>query len=58
MLELIFVDRKTGEVKYAVNNVTLVTYITPSEVGYSSKGRTSSISFPLTEKLEVERMGA
>jgi len=55
MFEIVFIDRKTGEVKYAVLT-RVVRYITASEVGYYTlDGRSTSISFPHTEKLEIDR---
>jgi hypothetical protein len=56
MFELIFVDRETGRVNYAIDRVSRVRYITPSEVGFDKEGRPGSASFTRTEKLEVERM--
>lgn len=57
MFELIFVDRETGKVKYAVTEVTRIRHITSSEVGFTYKtGREASCSFPQTEKLEVNRI--
>lgn len=58
MLVLIFINRETGEVAYAVNEVGLVRYVTPSEVGFTDKdGHIRAASFPHSEKLEVNRMG-
>lgn len=57
MFELIFINRKTGLVNYAVTDVTMVRHITPSEVSFTERGgRIRSCSFPRTEKLEVERI--
>jgi hypothetical protein len=56
MFELIFIDRKTGQVNYAIADVAYVRYITPSEVGFDKEDRSGSASFPQTEKLEVERV--
>lgn len=57
MFELIFVERKTGNVVYAINEVTLVRYVTPSEVGFVDKmGHIRSASFPHSENLEIKRM--
>lgn len=56
MFELIFINRETGEVNYAINDVTLVRYITPSEVGFvDTAGHIRSAIFLQTEKLEIER---
>lgn len=58
MFELIFINRETGKVTYAITSVACVRYITASEVGFIYKnGRKGSCSFPQTEKLEVERIG-
>lgn len=54
MMELIFLDDETDEVKYAIDDVSHVRYITPSEVGFDRNGRSGSASFPLTERLEVK----
>lgn len=56
MFELIFIDRETGRVNYAITGVMRVRYITPSEVGFDKDGRSGSASFAYTEKLEVERV--
>lgn len=57
MFEIIFKNRKTGEVTYAVTEVTLIRHITPSEVGFTYRGgRISSCSFPHTEELEIKRI--
>ncbi len=56
LFELIFVDRETGEVKYAITNVTRVHYITPSEVGFEADGWQRSTSFSRSEKLQVDRI--
>lgn len=56
MFELVFVNRRTGKVVYAVTEVTRVRYITSSEVGYDTNYRSGSVSFPRGEKLEVNRI--
>lgn len=56
MFELIFMDRKTDHVNYAITDVARVRYITASEVGFDKDGRSGSVSFPQTEKLVVERI--
>jgi len=53
MLEILFLDNETGLVTYAVTDVSRVRYITPSEIGFDSNGRTRSCSFPHTERVEV-----
>lgn len=58
MFELIFIDRETSRVNYAITGVTRVRYITPTEVGFDKDGRSGSASFPHTEKLEVDRIEA
>lgn len=56
MFELIFVDRTTGQVNWAVRTRN-IRYITLSEVGYyTSDGRPTSTSFTHTENLEVNRV--
>lgn len=54
--ELIFIDRETGKVNYAITGVSRVRYVTPSEVGFDKDGRSGSASFTHTEKLEVDRI--
>lgn len=57
MFELIFMDRATDHVNYALTDISLIRYITSSEVGFRFKdGRPGSASFPQTEKLVVERI--
>lgn len=57
MFELIFIDRETGRVNYAVTDVSVIRHITPSEVGFTEKGgHIRSCSFPHSEKLEVNRI--
>jgi hypothetical protein len=56
LFELIFIDRETGRVNYAITDVSRIRYITPSEVGFDKDGRSGSSSFPHTEKLEVDRI--
>lgn len=57
MFELIFRDRDTGHVNYAVTEVTLIRHITPSEVGFTDKeGHIRSSSFIQTENLEIVRI--
>jgi hypothetical protein len=54
MLEILFLDAKTGQVNFAVTDIALVRYITPSEIGYTySGGRNSSCAFPHTERIEI-----
>lgn len=53
MLEILFIDRETGGVNYGVTNVSLVRYITPSEIGFTADGRDRSCAFPHTETVEV-----
>lgn len=54
MLEILFLNRETGMVNYAVTGITLVRYITPSEIGFTYEGgRESSCAFPHTERIEV-----
>lgn len=56
MLELIFVNKETGQVNYAITGVSFVRYITPSEVGFDKEGRSGSCSFLHTETLEVQHI--
>jgi hypothetical protein len=53
MLEILFLDVKTGKVNYAIENVSRIRHITPSEIGFDRDGRPSSCAFPHTERLEV-----
>jgi hypothetical protein len=53
-MEILFVDKATGDVNFAVTGVTLVKYITPSEIGFATRWRwSSSVAFLHTEKIEV-----
>lgn len=56
MFELIFIDRETERVNYAITSVTRIRYITSSEVGFDSNGRPGTASFPQAEKLVIERV--
>lgn len=57
MFNLIFTDHKSGRVTYAVSEVTLVRYITPSEVGFTDRfGHIRASSFTQAEDLKVERI--
>lgn len=56
MLEIVFIDEKTGQVNYAISQVDRVRYITPSEVGFDANGRSRSASFTHTEKIEVRHV--
>jgi hypothetical protein len=57
MFELIFRDRETGYVNYAVTGITLIRHVTPSEVGFTDKdGHIRSSSFTQTENLEIVRL--
>ena len=57
MFEIIFRDRQTGYVTYAITDVTLIRHITPSEVGFSDKeGHIRSASFPQSDHLEIVRI--
>lgn len=53
MLEIMFLDAKTGHVNYGVTDVSRISYITPSEIGFVCDGRDRSCSFPHTERVEV-----
>jgi len=57
MFEIIFKDRETSKVLYAVTDVVTIRHITASEVGFTYRGgRISSCSFPRTEELEIRRI--
>lgn len=56
MMELVFIDKKTREVNYAVTEVERIRWITPSEVGFTCKGRVRSASFPHNEVLEIHHL--
>lgn len=57
MFEIVFVDRQTGKVKYAVTDVSVIRYVTPSEVGFVVKsGAIHGCPFPYSEKLEINRI--
>lgn len=53
MLEILFLDNKTGRVTYGVTDVSLIRYITPSEIGFVCNGRDRSCGFPHSEHVEV-----
>lgn len=56
MFELIFIEKETANVVYAVNEVVMVRHITASEVGFTDRhGHIRSCSFPHSEVLLVER---
>jgi hypothetical protein len=54
--EIVFIDRETGKVTFAITNVTRIRYITPIGVGYDAHGESHDAVFHYTEKLEVERL--
>jgi len=60
MLEILFIDKKTGRVNYAVTGVSRIRYITPSEIGFDKKNNETTISsgcpFPHTERIEIQHM--
>ena len=53
MLEILFIDVDTGRVNWGVTDVSLVRYITPSEVGFVVDGRNRSCAFTHKERVEV-----
>lgn len=57
MLDILFLDVKTNRVVYAIDEVTRVRYITPSEIGFDKglgeDARSTSCAFPHTEKIEI-----
>jgi hypothetical protein len=53
VLEIRFVEIKTGDVNYAVTGVSRVRYVTPSEIGFDIDGRRRSAAFPQTEQIEI-----
>lgn len=56
MFELVFIDRETDKVVYAIADVAVVRYVTLSEVGFTdTDGRIRSASFTRSEKLVVDR---
>lgn len=57
MMEIVFTEIKTGKVTYAVTDVSLIRYVTPSEIGITYKGgRDSSCPFLHTEIFEVRHI--
>lgn len=57
MMEIVFTEIKTGKVTYAVTDVSLIRYVTPSEIGITYKGgRNSSCPFLHTETFEVRHI--
>lgn len=53
MLEILFIDVDTGRVNYAITDVTVIRYITPSEIGFTTQTRRSSCAFTHKERLEI-----
>lgn len=57
MFELIFENRDTGQVTYAITNVTLIRYVTGSEVGFTDdRGHIRAAAFTQVENLKIERV--
>jgi hypothetical protein len=62
MFELIFVDRETGRVNYAITAVTRLNFIIDDEVGFERETsmfpyyRRDRVPFAQTEDLHVERI--
>lgn len=53
MLEILFLDTKTGDVIYAATDVSRVRYITPTDICFDADGRTQNFRFSITERVEV-----
>ena len=54
--ELTFTEVDTGKVAFAVTDVAVIRWITPSEVGVTMlNGRLARCRFGENEKLEIER---
>lgn len=57
MFEIVFRDRKTGKVNYAVTGIKVIRHVTSSEIGFTDKdGHIRSSSFIHTENLEIVRI--
>lgn len=54
MLEILVVEISNAHVNYAVTDVSLVRYITPSEIGFTVNGRDRSFGFTHTERIEIQ----
>ncbi len=55
MMTILFLAREGGRVNYGINDIRLIRYITPSEIGFTDKtGRERSCAFPHTEVIQVE----
>ena len=55
MMTILFLAREGGRVNHDINNVRLIRYITPSEIGFTDEtGRERSCAFPHTEVIQVE----
>jgi hypothetical protein len=54
--ELIFSDRSSGRVTFAITDVAVIRWITQSEIGMTMlDGRLARCRFAVNEKLEIER---
>ena len=54
--ELIFTDRESGRVTFAVTEVAVIRWITHSEIGMTMlDGSLARCRFAVNEKLEIER---
>ena len=54
--ELIFTDRESGRVTFAITEVAVIRWITQSEIGMTMlNGRLARCRFGVNEKLEIER---
>lgn len=55
MMEILFINIETGRVAFAITDISIIRYITPSEIGFTyANGRNGSCAFTHAEKLEVE----
>jgi hypothetical protein len=56
MFELVFIDRLSSKVTYAITQVAVVRWVTQSEVGMTMlDGRLARCSFKNRERLEINR---
>lgn len=56
MFEIVFINRESGRTNYAITDVRVIRYVTPSEVGFTTiNGDLRGCPFPASEKLEINR---
>ena len=54
--EIIFTEIESGRVTFAITDIAVIRWITPSEIGMTMlDGRLARCRFAVNEKLEIER---